>query len=195
VSTPEFSQAEAATRVGLIHVSGCEEPVPQATEDSIQLVQIDVANLRRLAGSEPVDLGDLHVLEGALPPRKPVARALAQLELGTPPLWCVPFLIICPSRGSLLGACGFKFAPADGSVEISYGIAKAERGRGVATAAVGKLLQMAASSGQVQQVVAHILPDNVASSRLASRLGFSAGPLVVDGDGEQVVRWVWRVAS
>lgn len=156
---------------------------------------MDVANLRRLAASEPIDVGDLRVLDGALPPEKTVARALTQLDMGTPPLWCVPFLIVCTSRKTLLGACGFKTAPVDGSVEISYGIAGSERGRGVATVAISRLLQRAAASGQVRQVVAHILPGNVASSRLASRLGFQAGPWVVDGDGEQVVRWVWRAAT
>ena len=166
-----------------------------ADTESIQIVQIDETSLRRLIASEPIDIGDLRVLDGALPPYKTVDRALTQLGLGTPPLWCVPFLIICTSHKALLGACGFKTAPVNGSVEISYGIARSGRGRGVATLAISKLLQLAAASGQVQQVVAHILPDNVASSRLASRLGFIAGPLVVDGDGERVVPWVCRVAT
>jgi ribosomal-protein-alanine N-acetyltransferase len=160
--------------------------------ESIQLIQLSVPNLRRLAAAEPEGL---QVPEGALPPPKTVARALMQLELGTPAFWCVPFLIVSTSRSTLLGACGFKTAPVNGSVEISYGIARSERGRGVATVAIRQLLQLAVSSELVQQVVAHILPENIASSKMVARLGFAPEGSLVDTDGERVTRWVWRVAT
>jgi [ribosomal protein S5]-alanine N-acetyltransferase len=166
-----------------------------AEPESIQLMPISVPNLRRLAASEPVELGALQIPEGALPPSKTVARALAQLDLGIPPPWCVPYLIVSTPRSALLGACGFKTAPVNGSVEISYGVARSERGRGVATIALGQLLQLAASSGLARQVVAHILPDNAASSKVAARLGFSAEGSLIDADGELVVRWVRRLAA
>lgn len=163
--------------------------------ESIQLIQLSVPNLRRLAAAEPVELDALYIPEGALPPSKTVARALAQLDLGTPALWCVPFLIVSTSRSTLLGACGFKTAPVDGSVEISYGVARAEQGRGVATIAIRQLLQLAASSDLVQQVVAHIVPDNIASSKTAACLGFFPEGTLVDTDGELVMRWVWRAVQ
>ena len=168
--------------------------MPQsATPESIELIPISEANLRRLARGEPVELAPLSVAEGALPPPKTVARALAQLALATPAAWCVPFLIVSPSRATVLGACSFKTAPVDGRVEISYGLARVERGRGVATIAIGKLLERAAEGGEVKEVVAHIVPDNVASSRLAARLGFTPEGLLDDADGEQVMRWIRRV--
>lgn len=160
--------------------------------DSIELARLSLSDLHRLAVSGSIELAGLHVPEGALPPRKMVARALAQLELDTPALWCVPFLIVSTSRSTVLGACGFKTAPVNGSVEISYGIAPEERGRGTATLAIGQLIQLAASSGSVQEVVAHILPRNVASSRVVTRLGFLAEGVLADADGELVTRWVWR---
>ena len=160
---------------------------------AIELTQISVTDLRRLAASEPVELQGLQVSEGALPPPKTAARALAQLALGTPAFWCVPFLIVSTSRSTLLGACGFKTAPVNGSVEISYGVARSERGRGVATLAIGHLLQLAASTGLAKEVVAHILPGNVASSKTVMRLGFLATGLVVDADGERVMHWVRRL--
>lgn len=163
--------------------------------ESIELTHISEANLRRLAAGEAVELEPLTVAEGALPPPKTVARALAQLALATPALWCVPFLMVSTSRATVLGACGFKTAPVDGRVEISYGLARAERGRGVATIAIGQLLERAAASGEVREVMAHIVPDNVASSRLATRLGFTPEGLRADADGEQVMRWIWRVPS
>ena len=163
--------------------------------ESIRLLQLSVPNLRRLAAGDRIELVALRIPEGALPPSKTVGRALRQLELGTPALWCLPFLMVSTSRSTLLGACGFKTAPVDGSVEISYGVAPTERGRGVATIALGQLLQLAASSGLVQQVVAHIVPDNIASSKTVARLGFSAEGPQVDTDGEQVMRWVWRTGD
>lgn len=161
--------------------------------ESIELTHISEANLRRLAAGEPVELDPLTVAEGALPPAKTVARALAQLELATPIAWCVPLLMVSTSRAMVLGACGFKTAPVDGRVEISYGVARAERGRGVATVAISQLLERAAASGQVREVVAHIVPDNVASSSAVTRLGFVPDGLLADADGEQVMRWIWRV--
>lgn len=159
----------------------------------LKLIPIDLPNLRRLAASEPVDLGNMEIVDGALPPSRVAAHALAQVDLGTPHHWCIPFLIVL--RNSILGTCRFKAAPAHGSVEIGYEVAESQRGRGIATAAVGRLLQMAASSGFVQQVVAHILPGNVASSKVVSRLGFSMGDPLVDHDGETVVCWFLRVAT
>lgn len=161
----------------------------------VDLSALSVPNLRCLAASQAVDLGALRVTEGALPPMRPVARALAQLELGTPAFWCVPFLIVCTARATVVGACGFKTRPVEGSVEISYGLAPAERGRGFATLAVTQLLRLAASSGLVREAVAHILPSNIASAHVATRLGFKPEGLVSDPDGEIVTRWVWEVAS
>lgn len=183
-------------RLGLIQALGCEKPMAHAVQtEAIDLLQIDLTNLRRLAASEPVDFGSVTISEGALPPPRVASRALAQLELGTPALWCVPFLIVSRARQIALGGCTFKAMPAEGTVEIGYGVSESQRGRGIATVAIGQLLQMAAQSGLVQEVVAHIVPDNAASSRVASRLGFTRGDSVVDPDGETVVRWAWRVAT
>lgn len=163
--------------------------------ESIEFTQIDLDDLHRLAASEPIDADSMAIPEGALPPPHVAVRALSQLELGTPALWCVPFLIVSKPRRVVLGGCGFKTAPSHGVVEIGYRVAERERGRGVATLAVDRLLQIAASSGLVQEVVAHILPDNTASSRVVARLGFSMGSSIVDTDGETVVRWAWRAAA
>jgi len=158
-----------------------------APSDLLELRLIDLPNLRRLAASEPVDLGDLQVPEDALPPPRVAIHALAQLDRGAPAEWCAPFLML--SGNVVLGSCRFRAPPAEGSVEIGYGVAPSQRGRGVATRAVERLLERAKASGQVTQVVAHILPENVASSKVVSRLGFSTGALQADHDGEMVVVW------
>lgn len=167
--------------------------MPQVVDAAnLSLVPLDLPNLRRLAASEPASL---QALAGALPPAYVAASALSQLRSGTSPNWCVPFLIVATGSGDILGGCRFKGEPVDGRVEIGYGVAEAARGRGVATSAVSRLLGLAASSGRVHQVDAHILPDNIASSKVVSRLGFSRGGLIVDPDGELVVHWAYRIAT
>jgi len=169
---------------------------PEMTElVEIELVQIDLPNLRRLAVSEPVDFATKVVFEGGLPPPHVAIRALAQLDAGTPPAWCVPYLIVSKSGDAIVGGCGFQSAPIDGCVEIGYGVASSQRGRGIATAAVRQLLQFAAADGVVQQVVARILPRNVASSKVVGRLGFSKGRTSIDRDGEVVDHWTWQVSG
>ncbi|HET7371024.1 MAG TPA: GNAT family N-acetyltransferase [Gammaproteobacteria bacterium] len=159
----------------------------------ICLVALDRADLQQLANSDYAAFGEAP--EGAMPPPHVAMRALAGLEAGTPALWCVPFLIVQEFSRIVVGGCGFKAAPVDGSAEIGYGVAEAYRCRGIASAAVTRLLEMATESGSVDEVVATILPGNIASSKVVSRLGFTAGPSFVDTNGEVLVRWSYRVAT
>jgi RimJ/RimL family protein N-acetyltransferase len=55
------------------------------------------------------------------------------------------------------------------------------------------LVQLAAASGLVTQVVAEILPSNIASAKVVSRLGFTDQGSFVDTDGETVTRWMHRI--
>lgn len=160
--------------------------------DDIRLVPMDVATLRRLAASEPAGLA---AARGALPPAHVAALSLSQFEAGVPASWCLPYLIVSTPSGEVLGGCRFKGAPNNGRVSIGYGVAGSARRRGVATAAVGHLLRIAASSGLVRQVDAQILPDNLASSAVVSRLGFIPAASFVDTDGERVVQWTYRIAA
>ena len=160
---------------------------------TFELKLIDLPNLRRLAASEPVDLGNMQVLDGALPPADVAAHALEQLDIGTPAHWCAFFLIV--SRNAVLGTCRFRSAPANGRVEIGYAVAESQRGRGVATEAVKLLLEVAIASGVVTEVFAHIVPENVASSKVVSRLGFSKRDALVDHDGKTVAVWSLQTAS
>ncbi len=168
-------------------------PLEAASED-IALVQMGVVELRQIAAGEPVETG-MAVFAGALPPGHVATLALAGVDTGTPLFWCVPFLIVSKSRAAILGSCRFKTVPARGEVEISYGIAPGQRGQRIATVAIGQLLKLAAASGAVQQVVAHIVPDNQPSSRLVHRLGFRRERTFTDLHGDDVVRWVWSAPA
>ncbi|GAB3376909.1 hypothetical protein GCM10027431_32190 [Lysobacter rhizosphaerae] len=163
----------------------------QLVEEDIDLHPVDLPNLRRLALSQSVDVSPFELSDGALPLSRTVDRATAQLERGTPAFWCVPFFIVSVPRRRIVGSCGFKTAPDQGSVEIHCGVAASERSRGVATAAIRKLIDLAFSTGIANEVFACVRPDNIASSKVVERLGFVAGPLITDSNGEEVVRWSW----
>ncbi len=80
-------------------------------------------------------------------------------------------------RGALVAGAGFLGPPAGGSVEIGYSVVPAARGRGYATEIVGALLAYAFGQPGVREVVAHTSDDNVASTRVLLRCGFSrVGP-------------------
>jgi len=157
----------------------------------IELLAIAPQQLQALARGETVDFGLPVAPAGGLPPAEVAIRALSRLSAGMPARWCVPWLIV--STGQIAGGCGFKSAPASRCVEIGYGIASSRRREGLATAAVHRLLQQARGSGEVDDVTALIVPDNIASSRVVTALGFVAGPLRDDEDGEQVREWRLRL--
>ncbi len=159
----------------------------------IELVPIGLAHLKQIAAGERVDLGNVTAFEGALPPGHVATLALAEVDAGTPQHWCMPYLIVSKSRNAVLGSCRFKTVPVEGEVEISYGVSREVRGQGIATAAIAQLLELAAVDLEVTRVVAQILPDNLPSSNLVRRLGFTQERTFTDMHGDEVARWVWTV--
>ncbi len=100
-----------------------------------------------------------------------------------------PRLFVVQAPRTLVGWGGFKGAPdADGAVEIGYAIAPSWEGRGVATAAVGALLEEAWAAPEVRRVVAHTLPAAGASARVLEKRGFARYGENLDGD----IGVVWR---
>lgn len=74
---------------------------------------------------------------------------------------------------TLVGAGGFLGPPdAGGSAEVSFSIATDWRGQGIATELVGGLIQQAADTGMVRQLVAHTPADNEAAQRVLLRNSF-----------------------
>ena len=73
--------------------------------------------------------------------------------------------------GKAIGGIGFKGQPADGCVEVGYGLAPSARGHGYAAEALGTLLDVAHDHG-LSRVVADTTADNVASQRTLERAGF-----------------------
>lgn len=75
------------------------------------------------------------------------------------------------ARGALIGTAGFQGPPREGEVEIGYGIAPEHRGRGLASEAVGALLEVARSAG-ASATMARVDWDNAASRRVLDRHQF-----------------------
>jgi RimJ/RimL family protein N-acetyltransferase len=75
------------------------------------------------------------------------------------------------SDGRAIGGIGFKGRPADGRVEIGYGLSPSARGHGYAAEALVALLGVAAEHG-LSRVAADTTKDNIASQRTLERAGF-----------------------
>jgi RimJ/RimL family protein N-acetyltransferase len=127
-------------------------------------------------------LTDLHVLKWSSMNEVGVDRWIAEQQVGHRG----PSLAICetgddrplgkmalriPGRASPVTTCAAIRAPDQPVGELSYWVLPEARGRGVARAAVGVMLDRARRTGEVRSVVLDIEVDNIASLRVAQRLG------------------------
>ncbi|MEY2854243.1 MAG: hypothetical protein RL030_1375 [Pseudomonadota bacterium] len=99
--------------------------------------------------------------------------------------------LVAQSRenGLSVGACMFKGPPADGVVEIAYGIDPDQQGKGYATEAAQALFAYALASGEVRLVLAHTLPDSTASKRVLAKSGFRHVGETIDPEDGLVCRF------
>ena len=89
-------------------------------------------------------------------------------------------LFVLEDPPTLVGWGGFKGAPVGGAVEIGYAVAPGWQGRGIATAAVGAMLDAAFADTAVRSVIAHTLPGPNASTRVLEKTGFAYEADVID---------------
>jgi RimJ/RimL family protein N-acetyltransferase len=102
--------------------------------------------------------------------------------------WLHGFFIVHRDTGRTVGSSGFKGPPADGVVEIAYGIEPEHQGNGYATEAAEALTNFAFAQG-VRTVRAHTLPESNASTRVLVKCGFRHVGQVIDPDDGPVWRW------
>ena len=115
---------------------------------------------------------------------------LAQFEAsGASDPWVHGFRLVHRSSGNIVGFCSFKGPPADGVVEIAYGIAPDEQGKGYATEAAQALVAFARSFPEVKVIRAHTLADGAASKRVLEKCGFHCVGEVVDPEDGPVLRF------
>jgi [ribosomal protein S5]-alanine N-acetyltransferase len=105
----------------------------------------------------------------------------------TPVRW-FGYLALDGASRQLVGVCGFKGPPVDGTVEIAYGTFSGFEGQGIATEMARFLVERARESGEVTRVIGHTLPERNASTSILAKLGMSfAGE--AEEDGMAVWRW------
>lgn len=87
-----------------------------------------------------------------------------------------PWVLEDPRSGEFVGRGGLAWTEIDGilAVELPWSIDPGRHGEGLATEAASKALDHARALGFVE-VVALILPHNLASRRVAEKAGFEAG--------------------
>jgi len=88
-----------------------------------------------------------------------------------------------------VGQMGFKGLPADGVVEIGYGINPSYQNRGYATEMVTALTEWALSQPTVDRVTAECRRDNVGSIRVLEKAGFERTGRRVDEEDGLLIVW------
>ena len=158
---------------------------------SFALLPLSRPALESLADSRVPEAFAQHAEPESMPPAFVAARALQLESSPESPTLPTSYLIIRDSDARIVGACGFKTRLGAFRVEIGYGIASIARGQGAATAAVQLLIDKALQSGS-SEVLAEIVPDNIASMRVAQKAGFVQVGARVDDDNEHVTQWLFR---
>jgi [ribosomal protein S5]-alanine N-acetyltransferase len=102
--------------------------------------------------------------------------------------WRHGFSIAHRDTGHNIGSCAFKGPPADGAVEIAYGIEPEHRCKGYATEAAQALTTFAFSQN-IPTVRAHTLSEANASTRVLTKCGFQHLGEVTDPEDGPVWRW------
>ncbi|MBC3875536.1 GNAT family N-acetyltransferase [Undibacterium flavidum] len=156
---------------------------------SYTLQSLSYEQLQALAASQVPTEFAARAAPGALPPYFVAARALKLLDDGQSVFWCSSFIIVRTSDQRIVGGCGFKSTPQNGRVEIGYGIAAEHRRQGIASAAVNALLELAFHHGAIE-VLAEILPDNIASIATVKKAGFRDIGSRIAEDNETVIQWI-----
>ncbi|MEU4746880.1 GNAT family N-acetyltransferase, partial [Actinosynnema sp. NPDC023658] len=90
------------------------------------------------------------------------------------PAWLDGYHRLLVERGSglVVGSIGLFWPPADGVVEIGYGVVASRRGRGYATEATRALTAFAFTAPGVRAVRAEVELSNPASVRVLEKAGF-----------------------
>ncbi|UCD49192.1 MAG: GNAT family N-acetyltransferase [Phycisphaerales bacterium] len=100
------------------------------------------------------------------------------------------YLAVDEDTKNVVGTCGLKAGPdSDGVIEMAYFTFPSFEGCGIATAMAGLLIELARSSHEVREVVAHTLPERNASTRVLEKVGMERFGKVIHPEDGPVWRW------
>lgn len=152
----------------------------------LRLVAATDAHFAALAANRAPDGFDL--AEGGIDDRE-IIEMLGALA-GTVRLQIDPAAWLIANENEVVGLCSItKPFISPGMIEIGYGIAPTRRGRGFATRAVGKLLELVRADTRIEIVAAETAVDNVPSQRILEKNGFARSGGRVDPEDGAVFCW------
>jgi RimJ/RimL family protein N-acetyltransferase len=116
---------------------------------------------------------------------------LAELyqTIGFVPPW-IAYLAVLDRQ--VVGTCAFKSPPLDGRVEIAYFTLPSFEGRGIATEMARRLTAIAKANADRPEVFAQTLPNENASTRILTKLGFTRLGTVLHPEDGEVWEWALR---
>lgn len=88
------------------------------------------------------------------------------------------FAVELKQTGKVIGFCGIKYLPEIDLPEVGYRYLRKYWGRGIGTEAARACVEFARDDLNVQKLVALIIPENIASIRVAEKLGMKKGPMI-----------------
>jgi len=107
--------------------------------------------------------------------------------------WTHGFAMVERATNVAVGSAAFKRPPADGAVEIAYGVDEEYQGRGYAKEAAAALVEFAFSNDGVRVVRAHTLRERSPSTSVLTACGFEFLGEVMDPEDGLV--WRWELAA
>jgi RimJ/RimL family protein N-acetyltransferase len=160
--------------------------------DDIELIALTAEVADALAGGDRSLYGEGGVPDGLAKMIAGMATMQAALyrKTGAVEPW-IGYLARDPAEQAMVGGCSF-VERKDDQVEIAYFTFPGLEGRGVGGRMAQALVELAwAADPTLEQIIAHTLPQENASTRILQRLGFARAGEAVDAD-EGVV-WLWRL--
>lgn len=99
---------------------------------------------------------------------------------------------ISDDQDQIIGAGGFKGTPRDGKVEITYGIFKNFRNKGIGTMICKELLILAEKMDPSLTIIARTIPENTGSIKILTKNGFEYKEKVLDDVDGLLLEWHWK---
>lgn len=122
--------------------------------------------------TDSTTVGELTLVEGALPPPFLLEAAVGALKEGKRTLWHSFALFVLQDQRCAVGSGGFMAPPSNRRVELGYGVAESQWGKGFATEGVFALLAIAFAEPEIDEVYAESAVANIASQRVLEKAGF-----------------------
>jgi ribosomal-protein-alanine N-acetyltransferase len=88
------------------------------------------------------------------------------------------FAVELKETGKVIGFCGIKYLPEIDLPEVGFRYLKEYWGMGIGTEAAQACVTFARQDLKHEKLIALIVPENIASIRVAEKLGMTRGPLI-----------------